>query len=243
MSDSDDLTPVAEAEAPEQVSEPVSVPQTGSSSAHGNGWFKRAVRSGIIAAIVVVVAGAFFTIGWFTSTRGEDERSSMMGGINQQENMREWSGSRGGADQRGTDQRQPDSGRRGAMTEPRQGQSPNQTVPAAPSEPDSQSSLQGYLGVGVKTVTPELQRQFGLSRSDGALVASVDANGPAVLAGIQQGDIITSIDGASVTQQADVVNLVAKKKAGDSVSVTVDRNGSGLTLQVTLTGRPASITG
>jgi len=93
------------------------------------------------------------------------------------------------------------------------------------------------------TVTPALQQQYGLSGANGALVASVDGAGPALQAGIQRGDVITSIDGTSVATQQDVVNLVAKKNAGDSVSVVVDRHGQSLTFQVTLAARPATISG
>jgi membrane-associated protease RseP (regulator of RpoE activity) len=242
LSDTGDPITVAEAETPAQAPQTVSVPQT-ESSPRGDGWFKRGVRSGVIAAIVVVVAGAFFTIGWFTSTRGEDGHLTVMNGINQQKSMGERGGSQGGADQRGTNQWQRCPRRGGGMIAPQQGQGQNQTVPGVPSQSNSQSNQQGYLGVGIRTVTPALQGQYGLSRSNGALVASVDGSGPAVKAGIQQGDIITSVDGASVIQQEDVIALVAKKKAGDSVSVTIDRNGMSLTLQVTLVEMPASVVG
>jgi serine protease Do len=118
-----------------------------------------------------------------------------------------------------------------------------QQGPSTPSTQQSQSTQQGYLGVGVATITPELQQQYGLSRSSGVLVASVAPNGPALQAGIRQGDVIVSLNGTQVTQREEVVNLIAGMKARDSVSVAIDRNGQNLTLQVTLAARPASISG
>ena len=56
LSDTGDTTTVAGTETP--APQPVDVPQT-QSSRRGDGWFTRGVRSGIIAAVVVVVAGAF----------------------------------------------------------------------------------------------------------------------------------------------------------------------------------------
>jgi membrane-associated protease RseP (regulator of RpoE activity) len=251
LSDTDDTTTVAGTEMSAHAPQPVDVPQTQRSS-RGGGWFSRGVRGGIIAAVVVVVAGAFFTIGWFTSTRGEQGHPRMMNDIYQKMNMREQGGSQGGTDQRGMNQwpGYPNRGR--GMVVPQQGQTQGQTVPIVPtpqspsngqSNPQGQSTQQGYLGVGVETVTPALQQQYGLTRSSGVLVASIDGSGPAFKAGIQRGDIITSIDGAPVAQQEDVVGRIAKMKAGNSVSVAVDRNGQSLTFQVTLAGRQASVSG
>jgi PDZ domain-containing secreted protein len=246
LSDTGDTTTVAGMETPAPAPQPVDVPQT-QSSRRGDGWFTRGVRSGIIAAVVVVVAGAFFTIGWFTSTRGEHGRPAMMNSINQKMNMRQRGNLQGGTNQQGTNQWQGYPNRGRGMVVPQQGQGQTVPTPQSPSNGQSnqqgQSTQQGYLGVGVETVTPALQQQYGLSRSSGVLVASIDGSGPAFKAGIQRGDIITSIDGAAVAQQEDVVGLIAKMKAGDSVSVIIDRNGQSLTFQVTLAGGPASVSG
>jgi predicted metalloprotease with PDZ domain len=152
-----------------------------------------------------VVAGAFFTNGWFTSTRGDHGRATSAKEISQQMNLRQQ-----GFEQDGTNSQAP-------------------------------SSQQGYLGIGVATVTPALQEQYGLSSASGALVTSVDDTGPAFQAGFRRGDIITSIDGTTVATRADVINLVANKNVGDSVSVVIDRDGQSLTFQVTLAARPATI--
>jgi membrane-associated protease RseP (regulator of RpoE activity) len=213
----------AEPETTARATQPVPAPQT-SSKARGEGWLSKGVRNGLLAAVIVVVAGAFFTIGWFTSTRGDQMRPGMMIGIQQQ----------------GSDRWQGQPGPRWGMDAPEQGQQGGQVVPPGEDVPDVTSVQRAYLGVGLRTVTPELQKQHGLSRSDGALVATLDRGGPAFQAGIRRGDIITSIDGTPVAEREEVVSLVGQMSAGQSVSVGIDRNGQSLTFQVTLGERPAS---
>ncbi len=103
------------------------------------------------------------------------------------------------------------------------------------------SATHAYIGVGTRTVTSELQQQFGLSRSSGVLVAEVTPGGPADNAGIQQGDIIIEIDGEEMVEASDVLIAVRDKKPGDTVEVTVDRNGTTQVISVTLEERPAGL--
>ena len=98
-----------------------------------------------------------------------------------------------------------------------------------------------YLGIQYTSVTTDLQTQLSLSRSTGALVQDVSPGTPAQQAGIQQGDIIVSIDGNPVVQQGDIVVQLRKKKVGDTISLVLDRNGAELTVQATLVERPASL--
>ena len=253
--------PVSAAPAPQ----PAPAPQS-ESGRRGDGWFRGGVRSGIIAAVVVVVAGAFFTIGWFTSTRGDHERLGIINGINQKMNLGERGRMQGGIYQQGPNQWQGCPNRGRGMMIPQQGQGQGQIVPipqsqpyvqpqqqgqspqpAQPSQPQvqptqpAQPSQQGYLGVGVATVTPQVQQQFGLSRSNGVLITSVDGSGPASKVGIQQGDIVVSINGTTVAQAEEVVRLIGSMKTGDTVSIAIDRQGQSLTVQVTLGGRPSII--
>jgi S1-C subfamily serine protease len=96
-----------------------------------------------------------------------------------------------------------------------------------------------YLGVSTQTVTSDLQEQFGLSRSSGILVAEVTQGGPAEQAGIKQGDIIIKIDDEDMVESSDVLVAIRDRKPGDTVEVTLDRNGSTKVIAVTLEERPA----
>lgn len=242
MNDMEDTSTVAGTETPAQAPQPVAPPQV-ESAQRRNGWFHGWARGGIIAAVVVVVAGAFFTIGWFASSQGDDGRRGGGKSVEQRMNPREQGGRQGGTNQRGGDQWQGCPNQGGRMVVPQQGQGQGQIVPIPQSQSSGGSAQQGYLGVGVATVTPQLQQQYGLSGSTGVLVTSVDGSGPAFKAGIQQGDIIVSVNGTPVTQADQVVSLIATMKAGDSVSMIIDRNGQSRTLQVTLAARAASVSG
>jgi membrane-associated protease RseP (regulator of RpoE activity) len=237
LSDTVNTTTDTATKTPVHTAQPAEVPPTGSSQRTA-GWFSRGWRCGVAAAVIVLVAGAFFTIGWFTSTRGDHSHAACANEINQQMNLRER-----GFQQSETGEQGP--GQWGQQRYPK-GQSQSNGQPnqqQAPSGPQAPSSEQGYLGVRVATVNPALQQQYCLSGANGALVASIDGTGPAFEAGIRRGDIITSIDGTSVATQEDVITLVAEKNAGDSISVVVDRNGQSLTFQVTLAPRPTTVSG
>jgi len=80
----------------------------------------------------------------------------------------------------------------------------------------------------------------GEATPDGQGVVSVEPGGPADTAGIQEGDIITEVDGTQVDDQNPFINqLLFDHKPGDSVKLTVERNGSSTDITVTLGTRPA----
>jgi serine protease Do len=83
----------------------------------------------------------------------------------------------------------------------------------------------GYLGVAVQDVTPAITRGLGLSVEGGILVSDVTPGGPAAQAGLQRGDVITSIDGKAVTDVGHFRNLVAGTAPGTRVQLTILRNG------------------
>lgn len=270
MSDTEQMVTAPEPEtptpspdaAPTTPSEPVQAPgpvQTPppDKGQSGGGWFSRGWRCGVAAAVIVVVAGAFFTIGWFTSTREDHGDRDRLGAITERMNLRERAFQQNGENQQVPQwphQRyyrgQPLPGGQATPQTPPNQQTPStqptpqgQQTPSTQQNPVAPSSQEGYLGVGVVTATPALQEQYGLSSSSGALVTTLDRTGPAFRAGIQRGDIITSIDGTTVTTREDVVNLIGQKKAGDTVSVVVNRNGQSQTFQITLAQRPDVVSG
>jgi len=98
-----------------------------------------------------------------------------------------------------------------------------------------------YMGVSTLTVTSDLQREYGLSRSSGILVAQVTPGAPAAKAGIQQGDIIVKVDDEEMVESPDLLVAIRDKKPGDKVEVTIDRNGTTLVVTVTLEERPANL--
>ena len=95
--------------------------------------------------------------------------------------------------------------------------------------------VQPYLGEGVRTVSAEGQ-QYGVPA--GAYVATVEEGGPAAQAGVQVGDVITALNGDAVTTQQELTSLKSRYQPGDTVTLTVDRDGESLELDVVLGTTP-----
>jgi S1-C subfamily serine protease len=95
-----------------------------------------------------------------------------------------------------------------------------------------------YLGVSLMTVTADLQTRFSLSLASGVLVQDVGSGSPAATAGLQQGDIITKVDGETVETDVDIFRIMRTHKPGDTITLTADRNGTATTVNVTLGQMP-----
>ena len=93
-----------------------------------------------------------------------------------------------------------------------------------------------YLGVSVENVDEEAASRYGLPT--GAYVAKVEEGHAAEKAGIQVKDIITDVGGHSVSNITDLTRALRSFKAGDTTTVTVNRGGKQLTLEITLDERP-----
>ncbi|WEV51209.1 trypsin-like peptidase domain-containing protein [Lactobacillus sp. ESL0731] len=68
----------------------------------------------------------------------------------------------------------------------------------------------------------------------GIYIASVTKNGSAAAAGMKTGDVIVKVDGKTVTDVASLHSILYDHKVGDTVNLTVDRNGKTLNLRVKL---------
>ena len=88
------------------------------------------------------------------------------------------------------------------------------------------------LGVSGKTVPASVAEQYGLAA--GALIASIDPDSPAEEAGLQVNDIVTALDGKAVAGSTELTSMVRTYAVGDTVELTVWRNGTVLTLTATL---------
>jgi putative serine protease PepD len=92
---------------------------------------------------------------------------------------------------------------------------------------------------GTKVAHPFL----GLSLTDGnggALVGAVQSGGPADKAGVQQGDVVTAIDGTQVSSSSALISAVQAHKPGDSVALSLRRSGATHVVHVTLVNRAGS---
>jgi 2-alkenal reductase len=98
-----------------------------------------------------------------------------------------------------------------------------------------------YLGLGDSVdLTPEVAHLFHLPVEYGLYVDGVEPNSPAAQAGIQDGDIIVAVDGTEIGEEMSLTDVLFTHKPGDTVQVTVTRDGGEQTFPVTLGTAPTS---
>ena len=91
-----------------------------------------------------------------------------------------------------------------------------------------------YIGLSMQTVTPGNAARHDLAVDEGAYVVEVSADGPAAAAGIQEGDVITSIGGEKISSADAAILAVRSHSIGETVSVTAMRGSEEKTFEVTL---------
>jgi serine protease Do len=82
-----------------------------------------------------------------------------------------------------------------------------------------------YIGVSLGDLNDTIAKQLGFKGTKGALINQVEVGSPAYQAGIQAGDIITTVSDKSIESSADVVAIIKDKKVGDKVKIKVFRDG------------------
>jgi 2-alkenal reductase len=119
-------------------------------------------------------------------------------------------------------------------------------IPIDVAKPIMQQALDGkplsrpWIGIYYQPVTKQLAKERNLSVDSGVIVdaggnqPAVFPNSPAADAGIRQGDVITEIDGTAITADSDLAELMLPHHPGDTIALTVLRNGSQQTVQVKL---------
>jgi S1-C subfamily serine protease len=95
-----------------------------------------------------------------------------------------------------------------------------------------------YLGIYLTDLTQEAASRFGSSVDSGALIEEVEPGSPADDAGIQRGDIVIAAGSEEVRSSGDLLSALRDYMPGDTVGLTVLRNGEKTTLQVSLAERP-----
>jgi len=96
----------------------------------------------------------------------------------------------------------------------------------------------GRIGVTIQEVNQSLAKSFGLKQPEGALVSSIDPDGPAAKAGIESGDVILRIDGKPVARTIDLASHVAGLKPGSTAQLEVWRKGAKREMTVTVGEMP-----
>jgi len=101
-------------------------------------------------------------------------------------------------------------------------------------------SVAGQLVSGQKVEHAYLGVSLADAASGGARIATVTSGSPAADAGLKTGDVVTALDGTSISDAEELTVAVVAKQPGDTVKITVTRDGSTKTLTATLGTRPSS---
>ncbi len=98
--------------------------------------------------------------------------------------------------------------------------------------------VRGWLGIMVQDITPELAESFNLPQVTGVLVSGVLERGPANMAGIVPGDIITRINGTPFDDAREILNTIAMQPPGSVVTIDGWRGRHRLKLKALIAERP-----
>jgi serine protease Do len=98
----------------------------------------------------------------------------------------------------------------------------------------------GLIGIGISDVTPDNAKFFQMSNATGAVVTEVEPNSPGGKAGLHIGDVITGLNGHSVTDAGELQMEVGQKRPGETVQLEVMREGKTVSVPVTLEAMSAA---
>jgi len=96
----------------------------------------------------------------------------------------------------------------------------------------------GYLGVQIQPVTADIASALGLDQPQGVLIAGVQPDTPATAAGLQDGDVILSLDGEAVAGPEALSRAVASREPGEQVRLQIWRSEGEVELTATLAALP-----
>ncbi|HEV2279630.1 MAG TPA: Do family serine endopeptidase [Acidobacteriaceae bacterium] len=92
----------------------------------------------------------------------------------------------------------------------------------------------GVMGVTIEDVSPENAQFFNMKKAEGAVVTQVNPDSAGEKAGLKSGDVITGINGKSITDSGQLQMLVLQNAPGTTIHLDVSRNGKDMTVPVTL---------
>lgn len=92
----------------------------------------------------------------------------------------------------------------------------------------------GWIGAEVQSVTPDIAESLAANNPHGAIVVSVQDNGPAAKAGLRSGDVISSLRNEPIKSANELTKKIHVMAPGSSAQFTVLRQGKESSLSVTL---------
>jgi 2-alkenal reductase len=97
-----------------------------------------------------------------------------------------------------------------------------------------------FIGVSFQQVDPQIASAMNLSVTDGIVVTQVVPGSPANQAGLQEGDVILSVDAQKIDQDHPLMTVLFNHKVGDTVTLTILRGNQQQQVKLTLGVHPTS---
>ena len=97
----------------------------------------------------------------------------------------------------------------------------------------------GWIGVALQPLDEDLAAALGADATTGAIVGEVYPDTPGAKAGLQRGDVVVAVDGVAVEDTDSLVRTVGNHKPGDTLKLSVIRDGKNKSIKVTLSERPS----
>ena len=104
---------------------------------------------------------------------------------------------------------------------------------------ESGTVTRGWIGVQIQPVSQDIADNLGMKKAEGAMVLEPQANGPAAKAGIESGDVITSVNGEAVKDSRELARTIGALAPGASVKLSVLHKGKDQAVNLTLGELPA----
>jgi len=105
---------------------------------------------------------------------------------------------------------------------------------------DKGTVSRGWIGVQIQPVTQDIADNLGMKKAEGAMVLEPQANGPAAKAGIESGDVITSVNGEAVKDPRELARTIGSLAPGAAVKLNVLHKGKDQAINLTLGQLPTT---
>jgi serine protease Do len=113
-----------------------------------------------------------------------------------------------------------------------------QAAPIVEALRKGQRPERGYIGVSLQPITDDIAASMDLPKNTGELIRGVTPGAGAARAGIQQGDVVVSVNGQPVNPDQSLAYLVSQVRPGQRVPIELIRDGDRRTVTVTVGARP-----
>jgi S1-C subfamily serine protease len=121
------------------------------------------------------------------------------------------------------------------------GVAPNLIGPGVGLAARAQSTIDGcgWIGVRVRPMTREFATALGMTETYGAIFDRPEPGSPAALAGIEEDDVVTAIDGAPLERWTNFAAQISQLASGSLTTLNIFRNGEGMQVRLMVGSSPS----